>query len=73
MNKHSKRKVLSVIIPCYNEDRTIEAVIDEISSVNLDNNVDKEIILIDDGSRQSIKDIYPKLGLYAKNGCFTPL
>ena len=61
MNKHSKRKVLSVIIPCYNEDRTIEAVIDEINSVNLNNNVDKEIILIDDGSRQSIKDIYPKL------------
>lgn len=61
MNKPLKRKVLSVIIPCYNEDRTIEAVIDEINSVNLDNNVDKEIIIIDDGSRQSIKDIYPKL------------
>ncbi len=58
MNKQLKRKILSVIIPCYNEDRTIEAVIDEI---NLDNNVDKEIILIDDGSRQSIKDIYLKL------------
>jgi glycosyltransferase involved in cell wall biosynthesis len=39
---------LSIIIPTYNEEKTIGAVIDKIKNLKL--NVEKEIIVIDDGS-----------------------
>ncbi len=46
---------LSIIIPTYNEDKTIEEIIDRVKRVNLDN-IKKEIIVVDDGSSdQSIK------------------
>jgi glycosyltransferase involved in cell wall biosynthesis len=61
MNKKIKGKILSVVIPCYNEDTTVEEIITEINDVNLEHGVEKEIILVDDGSKQSTKDIYPKL------------
>ncbi|GAG87330.1 unnamed protein product [marine sediment metagenome] len=41
---------LSIIIPCYNEYRTIEEIINKINKVDLINNVEKEIIIVDDGS-----------------------
>ncbi len=39
--------LLSVIIPCYNEERTIQAIVDQVRMVQLD----KEIIIVDDCSR----------------------
>lgn len=36
--------LLSVIIPCYNEERTIQTVIDLVRAVQ----IDKEIIVVDD-------------------------
>lgn len=38
---------LSIIIPCYNEDSTIEKIIEKI---NLQTDIDKEIIVVDDYS-----------------------
>ena len=38
---------LSIIIPCYNEDSTIEKIIEKI---NLQTDIDKEIIVVDDCS-----------------------
>ena len=38
---------LSIIIPCYNEDSTIEKIIEKI---NLQSDIDKEIIVVDDCS-----------------------
>ena len=40
---------LSIIIPCYNEEKTIVKIINKILTLNL-TNYDKEIIVIDDGS-----------------------
>ena len=40
---------LSIIIPTYNEDKTIEEIIDRVKRVKLDN-IKKEIIVVDDGS-----------------------
>ncbi|MCG9479548.1 MAG: glycosyltransferase family 2 protein [Actinomycetia bacterium] len=40
---------LSVIIPVYNEDRTLEQIINKVKQVNLDG-IEKEILVIDDGS-----------------------
>ncbi len=39
--------LLSVIIPCYNEERTIRTIVDQVHLVQLD----KEIIIVDDCSR----------------------
>lgn len=41
---------LSIIIPLYNEEKTIHKVLENISSVTLINNIEKEIIVINDGS-----------------------
>jgi glycosyltransferase involved in cell wall biosynthesis len=41
---------LSIIIPAYNESRTITKVLDKIIDVRLPGNVDKEIIIVDDCS-----------------------
>lgn len=53
-----RKKTLSVVIPAYNEERTIEAVIRAVQSVPLDG-VEKEIIVVDDrstdGTRQRLR------------------
>lgn len=42
--------ILSVIIPAYNEEQTILPIIKRVESVILPQNVEKEIIVVDDGS-----------------------
>ncbi len=44
---------LSVVIPCYNSEKTIGPVVDEIVST-LDNRIEYEIILVNDGSSDSL-------------------
>ncbi len=41
---------LSIIIPAYNEERTIHLILDKIAAVKLINGIKKEIIIIDDYS-----------------------
>lgn len=38
---------LSIIIPCYNESKTIKKVVDAVLSSPVEN---KEVIIVDDGS-----------------------
>ena len=45
---------ISIIIPCYNEEKTIKEIIDK---VKLQNQFDKEIIVIDDFSNDRTRDI----------------
>ncbi len=47
---------LSVIIPAYNEKDTIREIIDRVKAVVLPG-VEKEIIVVDDGSRDGTRDI----------------
>ncbi|MDD4353421.1 MAG: glycosyltransferase family 2 protein [Candidatus Nanoarchaeia archaeon] len=49
---------LSIIIPIYNEDKTLEKIIKKISDVKL--KIKKEIILIDDGSHDKSREILKK-------------
>ena len=56
---------LSIIIPVYNEEQTIGAVIDLVKSVDL-GEVQKEIIVADDGSIDNSLQIIQK-----KNQMFT--
>jgi glycosyltransferase involved in cell wall biosynthesis len=50
-------KKLSVIIPAYNEEATILRVIENVNSVNLVAGVEKEIIVVNDCSRDGTKQV----------------
>ncbi len=45
---------ISIVIPCYNEARTIRALVERVRSAPM---ADKEIIVVDDGSRDGSRDI----------------
>lgn len=45
-----KKKMLSILIPAYNEARTLAAILDSVIRVDLIRNLQKEIIIIDDCS-----------------------
>ncbi len=53
-------KKLSVIIPVYNEERTIHLILNKIASVRLKNNIEKEIIIVDDCSKDNTKHAVEK-------------
>lgn len=52
---------LSIVIPTYNEERTILAVIDAVSRIDLESSLgvplEKEIIVVDDGSTDRTRDL----------------
>lgn len=48
---------LSIIIPVFNEDRTILAILEKVSKVRLPTNITKEIIVVDDSSTDSTSKI----------------
>lgn len=54
---------LSIVIPCYNEFKTIEAIVDKVLSVEL-LNIEKEVIIVDDGSKdQTVQILKNKIEL----------
>lgn len=50
-------QVLSVVIPAYNEARTIHLILDKIKTVRLMNNLQMEIIIVNDCSTDSTIDV----------------
>ncbi|MDX2067959.1 MAG: glycosyltransferase family 2 protein [Haliscomenobacter sp.] len=44
-------KKLSIVVPAYNEGKTIHLILDKIVAVNLINGIEKEIILVNDCSK----------------------
>lgn len=47
---------LSIVIPCYNEARTIHHILDKVNSVRLPEPIEKEIILVNDCSTDGTKE-----------------
>jgi glycosyltransferase involved in cell wall biosynthesis len=43
-------KVLSIIIPVYNEEKTIHLILDKIKQVELIGGLEKEIVMVNDKS-----------------------
>jgi len=43
-------KLLSIIIPAYNEEATIELILDKVRDVKLDFNIDRELVIVNDFS-----------------------
>ncbi len=48
-------KKLSIVIPAYNEAATIHLILDKIKAVELSNNIRKEIIIVNDCSKDDTK------------------
>ncbi len=48
---------LSIIIPAYNEAKTISLILDRLKAVNLINNIEKELILVNDCSTDNTEEV----------------
>ena len=46
---------LSIVIPAYNEGKTIHRILDKITDVQLLNNIQKEVIIVNDCSKDDTK------------------
>jgi glycosyltransferase involved in cell wall biosynthesis len=53
-------KTLSIVIPAYNEAKTIHLILNKVKKANLINSIKKEILLIDDFSTDGTKDAIEK-------------
>lgn len=54
-------KLLSIVVPCYNEEKVLNLFYKEITNVLSQIDIDKEIILIDDGSSDSTLNLMKEL------------
>ncbi|AFM02579.1 glycosyl transferase [Bernardetia litoralis DSM 6794] len=53
-------QTLSIIIPAYNEAKTIHLILNKVKDVKLDNNLAKEIVIINDFSTDNTKEVIEK-------------
>ena len=64
MNKNNPKPLLSIIIPCFNEEKTIELIIKKILKIR---NINKQLIVINDASTDksfnSIKKFSSKIDI----------
>lgn len=51
---------LSIVIPAFNEENTIHFILDKVAQVKLQNNIEKEIIIVNDGSTDKTKEAIEK-------------
>lgn len=72
LEPYKKNKILSVIIPLYNEEKSVTIVLEMIAKVQLPYGIGKEIIIIDDASsdnsRQVVEDYihnHPAMNIHA--------
>ena len=48
---------LSIVIPAYNEESTIEEIISKVQAVSLPGGLSREIVIVNDGSKDRTADI----------------
>jgi glycosyltransferase involved in cell wall biosynthesis len=53
--------LLSVIIPCYNEQKTILTLLERVRAAKLPSGVSREIVIVDDYSKDGTRDLLAKL------------
>lgn len=49
----SQQKILSIVIPAYNEGRTINLILDRVKSCNINFSIEKEVIIVNDCSKDN--------------------
>ncbi|MBA4167475.1 MAG: glycosyltransferase family 2 protein [Chitinophagaceae bacterium] len=66
----SEKKVLSIIIPAYNEENSIGLILDKLRSVELYDDIGKELVIVNDCSKDQtearvfeFREKYPDLGI----------
>ena len=57
----SKSRKVTIIIPAYNEARTIGNLIEKVKQAPLPHNLEKEIVVIDDGSKDDTRERLSKI------------
>ncbi len=50
-------KLLTIIVPCFNEEATISGILDKLSEVSLQHQIGKEIIIVNDCSKDQSKEV----------------
>lgn len=55
-----QKQKLSIIIPAYNEERTIHKILEKVAAVKLLNDLDKEVIIVNDCSKDDTKGAVAK-------------
>ena len=55
----SARQTLSIVIPVFNERPTVAEIVRRVAGVDV--GLDKEIVLVDDGSSDGTRDVYPEI------------
>ena len=53
--------ILNIIIPVYNEEKTIKDIIEKVQSINLNYSIKKELLIINDGSKDDSDEILQKI------------
>ncbi|MBI4975628.1 glycosyltransferase family 2 protein [Candidatus Peregrinibacteria bacterium] len=54
-------KKVSIIIPVYNEEKTLNNIVESVKKVVLPDNLEKEIILVDDFSKDKTREMLKKI------------
>src|SRR3989338_7509589 len=57
---NNQKKILSIVIPAFNEEKQLGELLEKIIVAPLQEGVEKEIIVIDDGSTDNTKEIIKK-------------
>ena len=52
--------ILSVVIPAYNEGKTIHLILNKVKAVKLPSGIEKEIIIVNDCSKDATKEVIEK-------------
>ncbi|MAX81903.1 MAG: glycosyl transferase [Crocinitomicaceae bacterium] len=55
-----KITTLSILIPAYNEGKTIHLILDKINTVALTNNIQKEVVIVNDASKDNTVEAVEK-------------
>jgi glycosyltransferase involved in cell wall biosynthesis len=50
-------KTLSILIPAYNEEKTISLILDRVISIDLIEDIEKEIVIVNDSSTDKTKEV----------------
>ena len=61
MNHSPRRELLSIIVPVYNEVRTVLAVIERLLAIDLP--IAREILVVNDGSTDGTREVLETAGI----------
>ncbi|MDZ4844321.1 MAG: glycosyltransferase, partial [Chitinophagales bacterium] len=58
--KRVKFHKISILVPAYNEGKTVTTVLEALSKVKLINDLAREVVVVDDGSKDNTVEVVKK-------------